>query len=179
MKKIIVAALLSLPMIVMAHPGHEAISATEGVLAGILHPLMGLDHLLAFAALGVLLFRLTNKQAALIGGAFIGLLAVGFYGAQSGVLQLASSAVESLIMLSVILSVAFLVLGRFVGHHKSALLITAFAVFHGIAHGVEVPLGANAHGFAAGFLVSSAVLMLMVRTATLVVISKVTKAQVA
>ncbi|MFY0701580.1 MAG: HupE/UreJ family protein [Bermanella sp.] len=173
MKKIIAGALLSSPMLAMAHPGHESISVTQGVLAGALHPLMGLDHLLAFAALGVLLFRLTSKQAGLIGSGFIALLALGFYGAQSGVLSFASNTVESLIMLSVVLSLGVVMASRFIGHHKSALLLTAFAVFHGMAHGVEVPATASAHGFAAGFLVSSAMLMLVVRTLTLGIAAKV------
>ncbi|MGR6872023.1 HupE/UreJ family protein [Pseudomonas sp. HK3] len=166
MKKIFAALLLNLPMLVMAHPGHESISATQGLIAGALHPLMGIDHLLAFAALGILLFRLKAKQAMLIGSAFVVLLAVGFYGAQMGALQLASATVESLILLSVVLSIACLGLGRFVGHYKSALLVTAFAIFHGVAHGVEVPAGASSHGFAAGFLFSTCAVLLLVRKGT-------------
>ena len=166
MKKIFTALLLSLPMLVMAHPGHESISAAQGLVAGALHPLMGIDHLLAFAALGILLFRLQAKQAALVGLAFVMLLAVGFYGAQIGALPLASATVESLILLSVVLSIACLGLGRFVGHYKSALLVTAFAIFHGVAHGVEVPVGASSHGFASGFLFSTCAVLLLVRQGT-------------
>lgn len=163
MKKILASLLLSLPMLALAHPGHESISVGEGIFAGVIHPLMGLDHLLAFAALGILLFRMTTKRAVLIGASFIGLLAVGFYGAQTGVLTLASSTVENLILASVILSVVCLGLGRFVSYDKSAFLVTAFAIFHGVAHGVEVPSGASSHGFAIGFLLSSAVLMVLTR----------------
>ena len=163
MKKILASLLLSLPMLALAHPGHESISVGEGIFAGVIHPLMGLDHLLAFAALGILLFRLTTKQALIIGTTFIALLAVGFYGAQAGVLNLASIMVEGLILMSVVLSIVCLGLGRFVGHYKSAFLVTTFAIFHGIAHGVEVPSGASSHGFAIGFLLSSAVLMVLTR----------------
>ncbi|MFT5595043.1 MAG: urease accessory protein [Oceanicoccus sp.] len=177
MKKIFAALLLGLPMFAMAHPGHESISATQGLIAGALHPLMGLDHLLAFLALGVLLYRLPSKQATLIGAAFVALLAVGFYGAQSGILQLASTTVESLILVSVILSIACLGLGRFVGHYKSALLVTAFAVFHGVAHGVEVPAGVSSHGFALGFLLSTGLVLMLVRTTTRVLISVTAKHQ--
>ena len=79
--------------------------------------------------------------------------------------QLLLRAVESLILVSVILSIACLVLGRFVGHHKSALLVTAFAVFHGVAHGVEVPTGVSSHGFALGFFVSTYAVLAFVRVA--------------
>ena len=166
MKKILGALLLMLPMLAAAHPGHESISVTEGLLAGALHPLMGLDHLLAFAALGVLLFNIQGKHAALIGVAFIGLLAVGFYGAQLGLFNIASATVETLILTSVILSAVCLVLARFVGHYKSALIITGFAVFHGVAHGVEVPVGASSHSFALGFLLTSCAVLLLMRKMT-------------
>jgi urease accessory protein len=164
MKKILSALLLMLPMLAAAHPGHESISVTEGLLAGALHPLMGLDHLLAFAALGVLLFNIQGKHAALIGMAFIGLLAAGFYGAQLGLFNIASATVESFILASVFLSAICLGLARFVGHYKSALLVTSFAVFHGVAHGVEVPVGASSHGFAVGFLLTSCGLLMCMRT---------------
>ena len=164
MKNILGSLLLMMPMLAAAHPGHESISVTEGLLAGALHPLMGLDHLLAFAALGVLLFSINGKHAALIGMAFIGLLAVGFYGAQMGIFNIASATVETFILGSVLLSVVCLGLARFVGHYKSALLVTGFAVFHGVAHGVEVPVGASSHGFAVGFLLTSCALLLCMRT---------------
>jgi urease accessory protein len=165
MKKIISAVLLSLPMFAFAHPGHEAISVSEGVLAGVLHPLMGLDHLLAILALGVLLSKVSNKQAILIGSSFVALLALGFYGAQLGILNMAGNIIETLIMVSVALSLGFIVLPRVVKAHISALLITGFAVFHGIAHGLEVPVGASSQGFALGFLVSAIMLMVLSRLA--------------
>lgn len=164
MKKIIAALLSSLPMLAVAHPGHDAISVSEGMLAGFLHPLLGLDHLLAIAALGILLFSVSKKQSIVIGASFIALLAIGFYGAQLGVFSMAENIMETLIMASVVLSLGFVVLSKVIKANVSAFIVTGFAVFHGIAHGVEVPAGASSQGFAAGFLISCVILMLASRS---------------
>lgn len=158
---------LLLPSLAMAHPGHPGIEVSQGLLAGALHPLMGLDHLLAFVALGILMAKTSLKQAMGIGALFVGLLAVGFFGAQMGVMDVASGTIETMILLSAGLSVGLVALFKVVKGNVSALALTGFAVFHGFAHGLEVPLGASTQGFAMGFLVSALALMVVARTLTM------------
>lgn len=163
MKKYFLLALAILPAFSVAHPGHESISVSQGVWAGMLHPLMGLDHLLALLAFGVLLYKLSVRQSVAMGGSFITLMAIGFYSAQLGVMHLQSSTVESLILLSVGLSGILVVLHKMLNVQLSILVILAFAIFHGMAHGVEVPLTASAHGFAMGFALSCALVFIASR----------------
>lgn len=158
---------LLIPSLVMAHPGHEGIEVSQGLLAGVLHPLMGLDHLLAFVALGILMAKTNLKQAISIGALFVGLLAVGFFGAQMGVMDVASGTIETMILLSVGLSIGLVALFKVVKGSLSALALTGFAVFHGFAHGLEVPMGASTQGFAVGFLLSAFALMVVARSLTM------------
>lgn len=164
--KSVSALALLLPTLAMAHPGHHEIEVSQGLLAGVLHPLMGLDHLLAFVALGVLIAKSSIKQASMIGSLFIALLAMGFYGAQLGVLEVATGTIENMILVSVGLSVGLIALLKVVQGNISALVLTGFAVFHGLAHGLEVPAGASTHGFAIGFLFSSLALMITAQLLT-------------
>jgi len=163
MKKLLVSSFAFLPALSFAHAGHDGITMSEGFTAGLLHPVMGIDHLFALVALGLLLYKLSTKHAVFMGGAFLSLMALGFYGAQSGLLHLASSTVEGLIFMSVGVSAVLLALYRMVNAQLSSLALLAFAVFHGMAHGVEVPVEVSAHGFALGFLVACAAIMAVSR----------------
>jgi hydrogenase/urease accessory protein HupE len=66
-----VTAIVLLPTLVFAHPGHgEATSFA----AGAMHPLSGLDHLAGFMAVGVLLSRLGGRLLAALAAALLGLM---------------------------------------------------------------------------------------------------------
>lgn len=142
----------------LAHPGHELQSLAAGgadmFFAGLLHPLTGFDHLLAMLAVG-LWAALTHKdlkQALWTPASFLALLLVG---ALLGIAGLRLPAVEPIITASL------LVMGLLVASRASmprwaaSALVGFFAVFHGLAHGAELPQAESAFAFIAGFMLTT------------------------
>jgi urease accessory protein len=134
---------------------HTGAGAAHGFAAGLVHPMLGFDHLLAMVAVGL--------WAALVGGraiwawpvAFAGVMVVG---AGLGLAPLGLPHVELSIGVTVVLlglAAAFQVsLPVLVG----AALCGIFALFHGYAHGAEIPAGAGALAYVAGFTLATALL---------------------
>lgn len=180
MKKIAVIFLAMIPALTLAHPGHESASSVMGMVSGALHPLLGLDHLLAILAVGLFSARLTAKHRIVVPAVFLTMMATGFYMAHAGLHSLSSTFIETAIMLSLMfVGVSILVLATMKksqlltgAKQGSAWLMTVFAVFHGLAHGLEVPAGASMNGFALGFLASSALLMVAAYGAVTYVLAK-------
>lgn len=139
-----------------AHPGHEGdVVYTNAFAAGLLHPLFGIDHLLAMVAVGLL--------AARAGGRAMGLLPVAFLAAMSlgGALSAGSVYipwVEYGIAASVAAFGLLLALAGKAPLRIAAPIVAGFAVLHGWAHLAELPVAASATEYAAGFLLSTAAL---------------------
>lgn len=72
--KLLFVAVLSLPALAWAHAGHGGHESVDGFIAGALHPLTGLDHLLGILAAGVLLGWLPRDSRWLVCAGFLGLL---------------------------------------------------------------------------------------------------------
>lgn len=164
MKKLLISLMAFGPTLVLAHPGHEAASVASGIVSGALHPLLGLDHLLALLAVGLLSARLVGKQRFVVPVAFIAMMATGFYAAHAGMHGIAAGTIELAITASIITGVVFVVVAAALKRHQmisrlGAWGMTGFAVFHGLAHGLEVPANAALNGFAFGFLVMSTALI--------------------
>jgi urease accessory protein len=144
-------ALLLTPAIAFAHPGH----GDNGLIAGISHPVGGLDHLLAMVAVG--LWAAQQKGAArwALPCTFVGIMLIG---GLLGFEGLNLPALESAIAASVLalgLAVALAVRPPL----SLAVAATAlFALFHGVAHGLELPQMSSPWAYAAGFVVATAAL---------------------
>jgi urease accessory protein len=152
MKRLLsIAMLVLLSTPAMAHPGHEG----AGLMAGLIHPLTGADHLLAMLAVGIWAGSLGGRALWAGPATFvIGMLA-GFALALAGVIL---PVVEPGIAVSVLalgLMVAFAVQVRPV---YAVPVIALFAIWHGHAHGAELAGGAIAFG--SGMLLSTAALHL-------------------
>lgn len=128
------AAALLAPVAALAHPGH---TVEQGGLAyGLMHPLTGLDHLLAMLAVGL--------WAALAGGralwalpvAFIGALLAGF---GLGAAGLPVPAVEPMILASVVVIGGLVALAVRLPLIAAVALVVVFGLAHGHAHGTEGP----------------------------------------
>ena len=128
-----------------------------GFLSGFTHPLTGLDHIVAMFAVGL--------WGAFLGAPAIWMLPVVFpvvmaLGGALGVLGVPLPAVETGIALSGI------VLGLMVAFAArpplwiAAVIVGVFAIFHGHAHGTELPASANAITFSIGFVVATGLLHL-------------------
>ncbi|MAZ88574.1 MAG: hypothetical protein CL693_13115 [Cellvibrionaceae bacterium] len=164
-KKLLGAAALSLtPVMALAHSGHEATSMLSGLVSGALHPLLGLDHLLALLLVGALASQLQGQQRWGVVVAFVGLMGVGFFSAHAGIHAVSSGTVETLITTSLVVGALLLLVGQLAKRslqnntllsRVSAWGMTAFAAFHGVAHGLEIPAGSALSGFGVGFLAAS------------------------
>lgn len=140
------------PGLAFAHAGHgEAI----GLMDGLAHPIGGLDHLLAMLAVGVFAFALGGRALWLVPLSFVAMMLAGF---MLGVMQLDLPFVELGIALSSIVIGAAAALGRPMPVAAAMALVGVFAVFHGHAHGAEMPAAASGIGYAAGFVIATAVL---------------------
>lgn len=136
---------------------HEATGIAGGFESGFIHPLLGLDHVAAMVAVGL--------WGAVLGQPAVWILPVVFplvmaFGGALGVIGLPLPGVEVGIALSA------LVLGCMVFFTIrppiwfAAVLVGAFAIFHGYAHGTELPEAANPLAFSIGFVIATGLLHL-------------------
>jgi urease accessory protein len=139
-----VAALILSPTLAQAHPGLHA----DGLAAGALHPLTGLDHLLAMVAVGLWAASLGGAARWIAPAAFVGAMGVG---AALGVGGVGFPGVEPLIAASVV-GLGLAVAARLrVSAAAAAALVGVFALAHGHAHGVEMPAMASPLAYGLGF----------------------------
>ena len=155
--RVVVPAIIATFLLCTATPAaaHSAEGLSGGFFAGFLHPVSGFDHVLAMVAVGL--------WGAFLGRPLIGLLPVIFptvmaFGGVLGMMGAAMAPVEIGIAVSV------LALGTAVALHWRApiwiasLAVGIFAVFHGYAHGAELPSMADPVAFSAGFVVATGML---------------------
>lgn len=135
-----------------AHTGDHAV---VGFASGFAHPFLGLDHLLAMLAVGLWAAQQGGRALWAVPAAFVGAM-VG--GGALVALDVAVPHVESAITLSV------LVLGLLVATRRqwaasvAMALAAGFAMFHGYAHGTEMPQAASPALYALGFVLATAAL---------------------
>ncbi len=138
---------------VFAHAGHEHHSSA--LLSGLLHPFSGLDHLLLALGLGVLLVRsaqFARDMPSAAGLGFVGLALSLLVGFGLGVQHLLP---VSLTEYGIVASLLALAIALWVKHRVVALAgLSLLGLFHGVAHGLEVPAGQSAVLFLAGMLCS-------------------------
>lgn len=149
-KGLLVAASVLASGSVFAHPGHEHASS---FMTGFSHPMGGLDHLLAMVAIGL--------WAASIGGRALWAIPVAFVmtmilGGGLAVAGMSVPFVEQGILLSVVVLGALVLFAKRLPILVCVAIAGAFALFHGAAHGMEMPLTANGLQYALGFAVATA-----------------------
>ncbi len=128
---------------------------THGFAAGFLHPVGGLDHLLAMVAVGLLAAVLGGRALWLVPASFVGAMVVGsLVGLTGAVLP----AVELMIVASVVVFGALVAFGQGLPVALAMLLAGAFAVFHGYAHAAEMPAATPAAAYGFGFVLATALL---------------------
>ena len=131
---------------------HQERGQAAGLLAGLKHPVSGLDHVLAMIAVGL--------WGAQLGAPAIWVLPVAFpmvmaFGAALGVLGIAIPGIEVGIAVSaIVLGVMVLTEAR-PPLGVAALIVAFFAIFHGHAHGTELPAGASGVLYSVGFVVAT------------------------
>jgi urease accessory protein len=152
MRALIALLLILLPTAALAHTGH---GDTSGFLHGFMHPVGGIDHILAMVAVGVFAFVLGGRALLLVPLSFVGMMALGFVLGISGV---EVPFVELGIALSSVVIGAAAAWGKPMPVAGAMALCGVFAIFHGHAHGAEMPVDASGLEYAAGFIVATALL---------------------
>lgn len=152
--------LLALPLpllLASAAPAlaHSGGGEASGLLAGLLHPVSGWDHVLAMVAVGlwgaqlgapaVLVLPVAFPVVMALGG-LLGLLGVHLPGVEVGI------ALSALVLGTMVLIEARPPLA------VAAAMIAVFAVFHGHAHGTALPAGADGLAFSLGFVAATGLL---------------------
>jgi len=150
--KIVLAVMATLPALALAHPGHEH---TNSFMTGFLHPLGGLDHLLAMVAVGIWATTLGGRAIWAVPAAFVTTMLVGGGLAVAGIQV---PFIEQGIVLSVLFMGALLLSSAKFSLLSCALVAGFFALFHGAAHGLEMPLTANGAVYALGFATATILL---------------------
>lgn len=147
-------ALIVLPSLAFAHPGH---GAADGFVHGFLHPVTGLDHVLAMVAVGLLAAQMSGRAMWLLPLTFMAVMAGGGLLGMNGV---DLPYVETGIALSVVVLGAAVAFGVKAPLAVAMALVGVFAVFHGHAHGTEMPETAGGLAYGGGFLLGTGLLHL-------------------
>ncbi len=137
---------------------HTGLEGGSGFAAGIGHPVGGLDHVLAMVAVGVLAVQMsmqTGRQSALwlVPVSFVVFMAVG---GVLGMIGVTMPMVEQGIVGSVIILGAVIAWGRVMPQAAAMIFVGVLAMFHGHAHGTEMPLNASGVEYAMGFMLATA-----------------------
>jgi urease accessory protein len=138
----------------MAHTGE---GMTGGFIAGFLHPVLGWDHVAAMVAVGLWGAFLGNPAIWILPVVFPLVMAVG---GAIGVAGIPIPAVETGIAGSAVVLGLMVLLAARPPIAVSAVLVGAFAIFHGHAHGTELPEAANAIAYSIGFVIATGMLHL-------------------
>lgn len=154
---VVAATLLGIlfPEVSLAHAGG---GMTGGFVSGFTHPMLGWDHVVAMVAVGL--------WGAFLGAPAIWLLPIVFpmvmaFGAVLGILGVPVPAIETGIASSAVVLGLLIVLKARLPLWSAALIVGVFAIFHGYAHGTELPEATNALAYAIGFVVATGLLHLL------------------
>jgi urease accessory protein len=147
-----VSFLVFAPAAALAHTGqHDA----SGLAHGFVHPTTGIDHVLAMVAVGLLAAQYGGRALWLVPLSFVVAMAV------AGAIGMAGIAVP---VAEVGIAVSVVVLGSAIAFQLrpptfvAMAVVGFFALFHGYAHGTELPDGVTGLSFALGFLLATALL---------------------
>jgi urease accessory protein len=147
---LLIAALAAAPAF-----AHEAGGAAGGFVSGFFHPIAGWDHVVAMVAVGL--------WGAFLGRPAVWLLPVVFplvmtFGGALGVLGVPLPAVEIGIAASAVVLGAAVAAAARPPLWVAAVIVGVFAIFHGHAHGTELPEAANPLAYSLGFVIATGLL---------------------
>ena len=139
------------PSLAFAHSGGYHV---HGLVMGLEHPVFALDHLLAMVAVGMIAARTGGRGVLVVPLSFVSAMVAG---ALLGMAGLGLPSLETGVALSLV------VFGAVIGLHRpvplaAAALTAVFGVFHGNAHGLEIPESAGGLAYAAGFIFATSAL---------------------
>ncbi len=153
-KLLLLSALFFMPCVAHANVG---VTQTSGFAYGLDHPFGGLDHLCAMIAIGLWAAQMGGRALWAAPLTFISVMALGGI---VGMTHLPLPYLETGILLSVVLLGVLLASAVRLPLAASIVIAALVAIFHGHSHGTEMPANSSGLAYAAGFLLSTALLHL-------------------
>jgi urease accessory protein len=149
--------LLAAPLLFLsaAAQAHTGIGDASGFAPGFAHPISGIDHVLVMVAVGLFATRLGGRALWLVPLSFVSMMIVG---GAFGIAGVALPFVEVGIGLSVVTLGMAVAAGYRVPTAVAMAMVGLFAIFHGHAHGVEMPDSAAGLVYGLGFVLATATL---------------------
>jgi urease accessory protein len=155
-RRLLVVALAATFMsLAHAHPGHDGHDLTWDFRSGFLHPLTGWDHLIAMIAVGWWAAQLGGRARWVVPAAFVGLMALS---AALGKAAVPMAATDQIVAASVVVLGLLLAVSARLPLTMAAAIVGAFAVFHGLAHGAEMPVSDLGSRYWLGLIAATATL---------------------
>ena len=151
---IVVPMLLLFPSMAYAHTG---VGETSGFYNGVIHPVTGLDHICAMVAVGLWAAQRGGKAIWLVPLTFVSVMAIGGW---LGMIGRSIPFVEQGIVASVLILGVLIATAVRLPLVVSVLIVGLFALFHGHAHGAEMPDSASGLLYGLGFIFSTVLLHL-------------------
>ena len=146
-------AILYLSGPVLAHDG--AVLPYGSFMAGLTHPVLGADHFLAMVSVGVVSAQIGGRAIWTVPSTFVTVMALG---GVLGMNDVGLGGIEFGIAFSVLALGGAIAADKRLPVAVAMAAVAVFAVFHGYAHGGEMPQVAEPVRYAAGFLIGTAVL---------------------
>jgi urease accessory protein len=137
--------------------GHSDSADGGGFSIGFTHPVLGFDHLLAMLSVGILSLQMGGKAIWGVPCAFVLVMLVGGI---LGILNIPFFSVEIGIALSVIFLGVSISINRQFHPMIAVAFVSFFALFHGHAHGTEMPSIASPYLYALGFVLGTSIIHL-------------------
>lgn len=134
---------------------HTGAGATSGFAAGFGHPIGGFDHVLAMVAVGLWAAQTGGRALWAVPSAFVGMMLVG---GALGIMGIGIPFIETGIVASVIVLGVLIAAGIKAPVALGMAVVGTFAVFHGHAHGTEMPVNAAGLMYSVGFAMATAML---------------------
>ena len=132
---------------------HVGVGAVHSFSHGFMHPFSGIDHLLAMISVGIIATAIGGRVLFLVPAAFIAMMG---FGGLLGLNQIPVPSFELGIAASLCVFGAIVAMRWQLPTFLAMATVGVFAVFHGYAHGAEMPDLASGSKYAAGFLLASA-----------------------
>jgi urease accessory protein len=157
MRRSFLLALATLCLVPTAALAHTGVGDASGFTHGFMHPLGGLDHQLAMILVGIFAYQLGGRALWLVPLSFVAVMAIG---GALGIAGIPVPFIEAGIALSIIVLGAIVAFGIKPPVALAMGVVALFAIFHGHAHGSEMPMDASGVEYGLGFMLATGLLHL-------------------
>ncbi len=149
--------IISIPFVagVLLRPSaaQASTAADDGFISGFIHPVLGVDHLLAMLCVGIISTQIGGRAIWSVPLSFVLVMLVG---GSLGIVQIPLFSTELTISLSVFTLGIAIAADKKIPPMLAIVFVGFFALFHGHAHGSEIPDFANPLLYALGFVAGTA-----------------------